>query len=260
MITLGQSPVGATVAPAGSPHAVDNLFESMTRAFSRIDALTHPNEVVEALTALSVVWAVVFLVVGVLCLLNGYKFHKVVTVLLALVIGLFCGYWMSLRLHIQAPYLVAGCLGTLLAVVAFPLVKYAVAAIGGLAGAFVGANAWSSIAAVSGHAQATEHHWIGALIGLIVCGMLAFILFKFSVVVTTSVSGAMFAVFGGIALLLNLPNTGLQQSISNSLQSHAIVLPLLVMVPAVIGLILQENWGRAATPPGATAAPPKPAR
>lgn len=236
MMMLAQT----TPAAPATTHAVDNLFQTITKCFSRVDALAHPSGIVDALTALSVVWAVVFIVAGVLCLFNGYKFHKAATVVLALVIGMFAGYWMSLRMNIQAPYLIAGCVGLLLAVVAFPLMKYVAAALGGLAGAFVGANLWSSVATVSGHAEHVSHHWIGALVGLIVFGMLAFIVFKLSVVLTTSVSGSLLAVFGFVALLLNMPNDAMRSSISNSLTSHAIVLPMLVLVPAVIGLIMQE--------------------
>lgn len=240
-----------------SPNAIDNLFQTITKCFPRADTLAHPAAVIDALTTLSVVWAVVFIVAGLLCLFNGYKFHKAATVVLAMVIGLFAGYWMSLRLNIQAPYLIAGCLGILLAVVAFPLMKYTVALLGGLTGAFVGANLWSSVATVSGHGEAVAHHWIGALIGLIICGMLAFVVFKLSVVVTTSISGALLAVFGMVALLLNFPNDTLRGSISNSLTSHAIVLPMLVLVPAVIGLIMQEKPGQAAVAGTGTAKPAK---
>ncbi len=241
-----------------TPNAIDNLFETVTKCFSRADTLAHPAAVVEALTTLSVVWAVVFIVAGLLCLFNGYRFHKAATVVLALVIGLFAGYWMSLRLNIQAPYLIAGCLGILLAAVAFPLMKYTVAVLGGLSGAFVGANLWSSVAAVSGHAEAVAHHWIGALVGLIVCGMLAFVVFKLSVVFTTSISGALLAVFGMVALLLNFPSDALRGSISSSLTSHAVILPMLVLVPAVIGLIMQEKPAATANA-GASSGSAKPA-
>jgi hypothetical protein len=245
MLTLAQQ----------TPNAIDNLFETITKCFTRADTLAHPAAVVEALTTLSVVWAVVFIVAGALCLFNGYKFHKSATVALALVIGLFAGYWMSLRLNIQAPYLIAGCVGILLAVVAFPLMKYTVALLGGLSGAFVGANLWSSIAAVSGNADAVQHHWIGALVGLVICGMLAFVVFKLSVVFTTSVSGSLLAVFGVVALLLNFPSDALRGSISSSLTSHAIILPMLVLVPAVIGLIMQEKPAAAGATPAAAAKP-----
>jgi hypothetical protein len=194
---------------------------------------------------MSVVWAVVFVIVGLLCMLNGYKFYKGVTIALAMTIGLFAGYHLGKK--IDAEYIVAGCLAVLLAVGCWPLMKYAVAAMGGLAGAFVGANAWSAVghllAQNSSNAQgaldAAQHYWIGALLGLIVCGMLAFVLFKLAVVVFTSVSGSTIAVIGAIALLLQF--SAVRESVAQGLSAHALVVPLLVLVPAAIALILQQT-------------------
>ncbi|CAN0052854.1 unnamed protein product, partial [Ectocarpus fasciculatus] len=59
-------------------------------------------------------------------------------------IGSLAGYWLGLS--IQAPPLIgAGCVGVLLAVLAIPLMKYAVAVLGGLSGAFIGANLWAGV-------------------------------------------------------------------------------------------------------------------
>ncbi|MEE9211310.1 MAG: hypothetical protein V3U29_01525 [Phycisphaeraceae bacterium] len=217
---------------------LENLFETVTTVFSRGDTLAHPGALIESLQAMSVVWAIVFLIVGVLCMLSGYKFYRAVTVLLALAVGMFAGYYLGKK--INAEYIVAGCLGLLFAVCCFPLLKYAVAALGGLAGAFLGANLWSSIAHLLGTAgtATAKHYWVGALIGLILCGMLAFILWKLSIVLFTSVGGATIAVLGGMALVLNFQPW--RQTVTDSLSAHAITIPLLVFIPALIALIFQE--------------------
>lgn len=219
-----------------------NIFDVVTGVFSRADTLAHPDELLQHLESLSMVWAVVFLSAGLVCMLNGYKFYKPVTVLLAMAVGAFTGYALGMKINAQE-YIIAGCLGALTAVACLPLMKYAIAVMGGLAGSFIGANAWTSVAAMMGEAgqphNAVEHHWVGALIGLIVFGMLSFILFKASIVVFTSISGSTLAVMGGMALLLQVPEW--RDSVSKGLSSHAIVLPLLVAVPALIGFILQES-------------------
>ena len=221
---------------------LENLFDTVTAMFSRPDTLAQPDALVEHLQALSVVWAVVFLIVGILCMLNGYRFYKVATIAIALFIGLFAGYWIGQQ--IQAPFIVAGCTGLLLAVVSFPLMKFAVSIFGGLTGAFIGANLWAGFAAALNRAADTEipvdAYWIGALVGLMLCGMLAFILFKLSIVLFTSVSGATIAVLGGLALLLSFDPW--EDTIRSGLTASQLVVPLLVFVPAVIGLILQESW------------------
>lgn len=219
--------------------APSNVVELLSHVFGRADTLTQPQSLVDNLSKLSIVWAVVFIVAGVLCLINGFRYYKTVVVILALAIGVVAGYQMGRQ--IQAEIVVAGCLGLLLAVGAMPLMKYAVAVMGGLIGAFVGANLWSSVGYVMSHGQnstATENYWVGALCGLIICGMLAFLLFNVSVALFTSVSGATIAVIGALALVLQIDT--FRPTVAEKLEAHQAVIPMLVLVPAVIGLIFQQ--------------------
>ncbi len=215
-----------------------SVFDSVIQIFSRLDTLAHPENLVETLRAMSAVWAVIFLAAGLICLFQGYKIYKTVTVILALAIGAFAGYYLGKK--INAEYMVAGCMSLLLAVTCFPLMKYAVSVLGGLSGAFLGANAWSALGRLTdnGNNAVAQHYWVGALVGLLVCGMLAFILFKIAVVMLTSVSGSTIAVLGGVALLLQIDMFA--PAISRNISAHAAVLPMLVLVPALIGFILQE--------------------
>ena len=244
----------AQASRAANDGAMDNLFQTVVHMFSRADTLARPETLVGHLQALSVVWAVVFMIVGTLCLLSGYKFYRIVTVCLALLIGMFAGYWLGSQ--IQAPYVVAGCLGVLMAGCVFPLMKFAVALFGGLAGAFIGANLWAGIAhAINQATQANmpvDAYWVGALVGLILCGMLAFILFELSIVLFTSVSGATIAVLGTLALLLSFEPW--RETVTQGLEASRLIIPMLVFVPALIGLILQEFWSIQTRQGGASAA------
>ncbi len=245
-------PATPTPSPGGTGAAMfgelENLFESMSTIFSRGDALADPEHLVQGLQSLGLVWSVVFITVGLLCMFNGYRWYKFSTVTTALLIGLFAGYMLGDMLG--APFVVAGCMGALLFVIAFPLMKYMVAILGGLAGAFLGANLWAGVAKTAaqmsaepgtGAASAMQPgmYWVGALIGLIICGMLAFVLWKLSIVVYTSVSGSTLAVIGVLALLLSVD--AWQPAVRDGLQASHLVVPLLVFVPAAIGLILQET-------------------
>ncbi len=222
---------------------MENLFQSVTGIFSRGDALAQPGQLIPHLQELSAMWAIVFLIAGSLCMLNGYKYYRFVTIGLALMLGAFTGYVLGEK--ISAPYVVAGCLGLLLAVAAWPMMKFAVAGLGGLAGAFVGANLWGGIMeTINSSSQSnlpTDTYWVGALLGLIMFGIAAFVLFKLSVIIFTSVGGATFAVLGALALLLSYEPW--QTPIAEQLAANSLVVPMLVFVPALIGLILQEtNW------------------
>lgn len=229
------------LAQSSAPPA--NVLDVLNQVFSRADTLAHPQALTQTLQSLSLVWALVFVVAGLVALLNGYRLHRWVIVITALLLGVLAGYWVGQK--INSAYVVAGCVGILAAVTCFPLMKYAVAALGGLAGAFVGANAWTSIARAAASPQNVEsiaaNYWVGALMGLIIFGMLSFVLFKLSVIFITTISGSTLAVLGATALLLQIP--AWRVPVSEHITAHAAVLPLLVGVPALIGLILQQSWG-----------------
>lgn len=247
MLALLAQATTETSSETASTNSLDNLFETTIAVFSRGDSLARPEELISHLQALSVVWALVFMVLGITCLLNGFKFYKVMTIGLALLLGMFFGYWVGA--FVKAPYIVAGCLGLIAAVTAAPLMKYAVALFGGLCGAFLGANLWSGLTLALNDAngfQIPEAHWVGALMGLIICGMLAFIVFDTSIMMFTAVAGATFAVIGGLALVMSFEPW--RETISSTLIESSITIPLLVTVPAVIGIISQLN-----TPPPAGA-------
>ncbi|MEQ9453008.1 MAG: hypothetical protein RLN76_00265 [Phycisphaeraceae bacterium] len=237
MVALLAQSSGSEPAEQG---ALENLFETTIAVFSRGDTLARPDELITNLQALSVVWALVFIVIGVTCMLNGYKFYKTMTIGLALLLGMFSGYWVGD--FVQAPYVVAGCLGLIAAALAGPFMKFAVALFGGLSGAFIGSNLWSGLTLALNQANGStlpEAHWVGALIGLLVCGMLAFIVFDMSVMMFTAVAGATFVVIGGLALVMSFEPW--RQTVSDSLIQSSVTIPLLVTVPAVIGLIMQYN-------------------
>jgi hypothetical protein len=88
--------------------------------------------------------------------------------------------------------------------------------------------------------------WAGAFVGLVLCGMLAFVLWKLSIVLFTSVSGSTVAVIGAIALLLSID--GWSPTITEGLSANRVIIPLLVFVPAAIGLIWQQTYGQSAEP------------
>ena len=238
-----------------------HLFQTTVEIFSRGDTLAKPDTLIPELAQLGTIWAIVFLVLGMVCLLNGYKFHKALTIGFMVVLGSLLGYWMGLEIH-GPPFVVAGCVGTLLAVMAFPLMKYAIAMLGGLSGAFIGSNLWAGLGRVLDAAAAdrvaqqgqeaasgqllvkianfmpADMYWIGALIGLVVCGIAAFALSKITIHLFTSVSGSTIAVLGAIALLLSFDLT--QETVASELTKSALVIPMLVFVPAAIGFVLQE--------------------
>lgn len=221
---------------------VEQITHTLADVFSRLDPLAHPDELLPKLAQLPIVLSGIFVAAGLVCLLQGFKLYKAVVIAIALLVGLAVGYRMGQI--VEAEMIVAGCLGVLLAVVAWPLMKYAVTLAGGVAGAFLGANAYAALTmemSKHGHDLDPSMTWVGALAGLMVLGMLSFLLFKVAVVVFTSVSGSVLAVMGIFALLMHVPGWG--ETMMRAMSAKPVVMPLLVIVPAVIGLVLQQQRG-----------------
>jgi len=226
-----------------APEGQRSPMEVVDGAVARLDILNHPNELLAALGNVHIVWASVITVVGALCVLNGYKWHKWVVVICAFLGGLGLGRLLSLQMG-ESP-IVIGAIGLLCAIAATPLLRFAVAIFGGLTGAFLGAHIWTAVS------QSPDAAMAGAGMGFIGLGMLTFIMFRVVIVLFTSIGGAAMGVLGILALLMHVPT--LEGSIRTSLTEHNMVLPLLVAVGAVTGLVLQQSEIRGARPEEAEA-------
>jgi hypothetical protein len=212
-------------------------INSFGDAFAQLDVLTHPDQLLDNLAKLPLIAAPVVMVVGVLCVINGYKWHKWVVIVLAFLLGLLIGHILSQQLG--KSLIVAAALGVLFATIATPMLRWTVAVFAGLTGAFLGANAWTLA-----HASPENAQWAGACMGFIALALLSFVIFRMVVVMFTSIGGAAMLVLGSIALLMQVP--GWQEGIRQHLTSNHHLIPLLVTVAAVAGFVLQESNVRAA--------------
>jgi hypothetical protein len=218
---------GATGAAAEHPGGIALIRD----AFLRMDILNRPDDLINALSQLPLIGASVIVVVGVLCVLNGYRWHKWLIMALAFLLGLGLGYLLSM--HVGRSAIVAVSLGLLCAIIATPMLKVAVAVFGGLTGAFIGANVWTAFEGAAGM------HWAGAAMGFILLAMASLIFFRLVIVLFTSVGGAAMVVFGIITLLLHVP--AWEEAVRLSLTSNHLLIPLLLAVAAVGGFVLQES-------------------
>ncbi|MFG0258161.1 MAG: hypothetical protein ACF8GE_09695 [Phycisphaerales bacterium JB043] len=219
----------ASVAETSSPML---LIETIVD--SKWDLLTRPADLMPALDNLGVVWSVIFLLLGLMCVLNGYRWHKGVIMVLALMCGAAIGHVVGDSIGITtAVTAIAG--ACLFGVIAWPVMRFTVALFAGLAGAFCGSNLWSAIG------QDPTQHYIGAMIGLLLLGMLAFITFKIVIVAFTAIGGASLTVFGMLGLLLQLEawRGGLQ----SELIENPLVIPVIVGSAAIFGMVYQQGGG-----------------
>lgn len=215
--------------------AEGNFLQVCSNTFDCMNIVAKPDDMLAMLSGVPLVLAAVLVVLGVLCVLNGYRWHKWVIVALALLLGAGVGHIMSVYVGKSGVIAAAG--GLLFAVIATPMLRFTVAIFGGLAGAFIGTNAWSAIAT-----SAPDAAWAGAAMGFIILALASFILFRQTVVTFTSVGGGAMIVFGLITILMQVP--AWQEPLKSHLSANHLIVPLLVAMAGLMGIVLQESKNR----------------
>jgi len=218
----------------GLQGSADDLFHA-EEVLREADLLSRPQELLDRLATMPAIFAVAVMIVGGVCIFQGYRWHRWIVVVLALMLGLAVGDLVSDRVGRSS--VVAIAMGLLFAAIASPMLRFTVAIFAGLAGAFLGANVWSIV-------QGSEagEPWPGAAMGFILLALSSFLIFRISIILFTSLGGAAMFVIGGIACLLHVD--GVRATVTEHLAQHQLVVPMLVGIAAVVGFVLQENWTR----------------
>jgi len=180
---------------------------------------------------MSIGTGLLLILLGLVYLLYGWSQYKWLVTVNAALIGMYVGAAIGARYNYM---LAGGALGGILAASAtLPLVKWAVAVVGGVCGALVGAAIWQ-LAGLQ-----PDMAWAGAMTGLVGFGMLSFILLRGSVIMYTSLQGAMMLIIGLLGLMFKHQDT--IPKITQAMNTQPFVLPIAVFVPAILGLIYQQT-------------------
>ncbi len=83
--------------------------------------------------------------------------------------------------------------------------------------------------------------------GLILFGLLAFIIFRGSLMMFMSLQGAVMFVFGALGLIYKLKDVG--PVITAKMTIAPFMLPMAIFIPAIIGIIYQQQTSIAGAPP-----------
>jgi hypothetical protein len=200
--------------------------------YAAIGTMTqHQREALDSLVKAEVFFPIALLVAGVLLLLFGFKAYRAVVVFNCIALGFWIGGLLGEKAQIATVAAVIG--AVLLGAISWPLMKYAVAVCGGLVGAIVGMVAWSWFDLPQDMA------WAGGLSGLILVGMLSFLLFKFSIIFFSCVQGAAMLVLGVSALIIKY--TPYNKDVVSNLEGKPILIPLIVFSLAFLGIIYQQQ-------------------
>jgi hypothetical protein len=203
-------------------------FQPITRFPGQLDLINWCQE-------MAIGTALLFTLLGFVYLLYGYSNYKWLITVNAAIVGLYVG--VAVGHHYGHSMLGGGLGGIFAASVTFPLMKWSVSIIGGICGALVGAGVWNAVGLEPNFA------WAGAMTGLVGFGMFSFILFRGSIIMYTSLQGAMMLIIGLLALAFKYQDMGVK--LSQTMTGQPFVLPIAVFVPAILGLIYQQTHGSA---------------
>ncbi|MEI8195305.1 MAG: hypothetical protein WCI73_05300, partial [Phycisphaerae bacterium] len=159
-----------------------------------VGMLIEQRETLDSLVKAQIFFPITLAVIGILLLLFGFKAYRAVVVFNCIALGFWVGGLLGEKVRIATVAAVIG--AVLLGAISWPLMKYAVALCGGLVGAIVGKVVWAWAD------LPPDLAWAGGLSGLIMIGLLSFLLFKLSVIFFSCVQGAAMVVLGVSALLI----------------------------------------------------------
>ncbi len=137
--------------------------------------------------------AVIGISFGVIYLMYGWRIYKALTTITFALLGLYLGMWAGTKF--SEPLLGAMLGGGLCAILAIPLMRWAVSILGAVAGGILAAAVWRV------GTLPEQYVWAGALVGVVAGAMLSFVLFKGAVMLFTSFAGGCLVVIGAFALV-----------------------------------------------------------
>lgn len=200
---------------------------------AQVDLLTWCQHMTPGAAALLVIGGIVYIGFGV------YLYKALVTLNAALV-GAYIGALIGQKTGATVPGAMLG--GFTAAAITWPLMKWAVAVMGGLFGALLGASIWRACGLPGDLA------WAGGGMGLIFFGLISFILFRGSVMMFTSLQGSVMLIFGILGLAYKYPDVA--QKLTDNFLGKPFILPACIFVPTIIGLIYQQTQFGQAAPAG----------
>lgn len=216
-----------------------DFWEQLT-SFVSFEEIPTRAEYVDSLVNLGALQGLVLLALGVVYMLYGWQAFKTFVVINACVIGAFIGAYLGGLANTQSMQIIGAVSGmVLLGALALPLIKYAVGVMGAIGGSFLGYGLWHYGASLSGNTAVAQYAWAGALIGLITLGMLAFVIFRESIIIITALQGSFMAVSGALTLVMKVET--IEEFLHQHLVTNIHLLPLLIALPALAGLACQHS-------------------
>ncbi len=188
----------------------------------------------ELVTGMGLMEALMFIAFGSVCLFYGWRVFKVLVVIAFALLGMAAGTMAVSKISGFDNRVAAGAIGMgLMAALAIPLMRHAVAILGAAAGGAMTAGLWYACNLTD------KYIWAGALIGVIAGGMISFIVFKIAVILFTSMGGSGLMMVGMLALLYLYPLTS--EEITSLVNEKRWFVPVAFIAPTILGIIIQNK-------------------
>jgi hypothetical protein len=189
----------------------------------------------EQISTLGWLQALIAVSFGAVYMLYGWRVFKVLAVVCFGMLGLFAGMKVGAMLGSSLWGAIIGLVG--LAALSIPLMKWAVSILGAVAGGIITSGIWYACGLPE------QYLWAGAIIGVIAGGMMSFIIFKISVMLFTSLGGAVLVLIGLLALLhLYERNQAVPTNyVSSLVNGHNWFLPVLLIFATAVGMLIQNS-------------------
>lgn len=178
--------------------------------------------------------AAVLLFAGIVYSAFGYTLFKLAVIANIGGLGAWAGWWFGKQLNAPVPGMILG--AVLAAAIAWPAMRYTVAACAGLIGFIVGIAVWRALGMADNYAPA------GGLIGGIFLFMLSFILFKLSIMTFTATQGAVMLLGGLLGMFMKYPEV--DDPVTDWVLGQPVILPVALLALGLFGLLFQQHYHR----------------
>ena len=197
----------------------------------------------QQIAKLSWLQAIVAVSFGAVYLIYGWRIFKILAVVCFGMVGLFAGIHLGDKMGGGVSgQMWGGILGLLaLAVLAIPFMHWAVCILGAAAGGVVTGCIWYAL----GLPQ--QYIWAGIIIGIVAGGMISFIVFKISVMLFTSLGGAMLIITGMLALarlyetVQQKPKTEDAGFVYSLVNEYNWFVPTMLIFVTFVGVLIQNK-------------------
>ncbi len=188
----------------------------------------------EHIISLNLVEALAFMSFGAVCLFYGWRIFKILVTISFGLIGLLAGIQLN-RLLIGGNAIWLGVIFMVaLAFLSVPLMRWAVCVLGAMAGGVLTSGIWYA------SPLAEQYIWAGALIGVVAGGMISFIIFKYAVILFTSLAGSSLIVMAILAIMYQY--LGAAEQAEQLVFTHKWSMPVMLVIPMAVGILLQNKF------------------